>query len=273
MQLRNPRRVARLTTGILIGLLFLIPMLYMLMIALESPAHFLVKPLLPQLLPSVQNFGSAWQQGDLGPEIVNTIIYSVSAAGISTALSLLIVFPISRTLIRLASPLYKLFVIGICIPLPIIPLFVEAQHLHLYDSRIGYIILHIEPGLPIGVLLLCAFIGSIPTELDEAAAMDGCGYWRYMVRFVAPLAWPSIVIVFLYSLLGVWNDLIGPVVFLASPNLFPISRGVYTFYSANQSADTLLAAAVLIASFPVVVLFMASQRQLLRATMGAGLRK
>ena len=273
MQLRNPRWVARLTGGILIALLFLIPMLYVVMISLESPGHFLVEPLAPPLRPSVGNFQSAWVQGDLGPQIVNTIIYSVSAAGISTGLSLLIAFPISRTLIRWSSSLYKLFVIGICLPLPIIPLFIEAQHLHLYDSRIGYVILHIEPGLPIGVLLLCAFIASIPKELDEAAAMDGCGYLRYVFRFVGPLAWPSIVIVFLYSLLGVWNDIIGPVVFLASPGLFPISRGVYTFYSANQSAYTLLAAAVLIASFPVVLVFMASQRQLLRATMGAGLQK
>jgi ABC-type glycerol-3-phosphate transport system permease component len=82
------------------------------------------------------------------------------------------------------------------------------------------------------------------------------------------LAWPSIVIIFLYSLLAVWNDIIGPVVLLASPNLVPVARGVYTFYSSNQSAYTLLAAAVMIVSLPVALLFVVSQRQLLRATMG-----
>ncbi len=85
---------------------------------------------------------------------------------------------------------------------------------------------------------------------------------------MVPLAWPSIVIIFLYSLLAVWNDIIGPVVLLASPNLFPVARGVYTFYSSNQSAYTLLAAAVMIVSLPVALLFVVSQRQLLRATMG-----
>ena len=160
------------------------------------------------------------------------------------------------------------FVIGLCLPLPIIPLFIESHDLGLFDNRLGYILLHVEPGLPLGVILLTAFVYSIPTELDEAAWIDGASYPHYIVRFIAPLALPGIVITFLYSLLGVWNDIIGPVVFLANPSLFPVSRGVYSFYSSNQSAYTLLAAAVIIVSAPVAFLFVISQRQLLRATMG-----
>jgi raffinose/stachyose/melibiose transport system permease protein len=268
IRLSNPRRMRRLATGLLVALLFLIPMLYVVMISLESSQQFLSHPLVPPVPPSVGNFGSAWQQGDLGPEIVNTIIYSLSAAAISTALSLLIAFPVARRLVRWHSPLFVSFVIGLCLPLPIIPLFIESRDLGLWNNRIGYILLHVEPGLPLGVILLTAFVYSIPAELDEAAWLDGAGYLRYMVRFITPLAWPGIVITFLYSLLGVWNDIIGPVVFLSSPNLFPVSRGLYTFYSSNQSAYTLLAAAVIIASAPVAFLFVISQRQLLRATMG-----
>ena len=268
MRLSNPRRAWRVATGGLIGLLFLVPILYVVMIALESPSQFLDHPLQPPVPPSLGNFSAAWQQGDLGPEVVNTIIYSIAAAAVSTGLSLLIAFPLARRLIRWSSPMYLWFVIGICLPLPIIPLFIEARDLHLYDNRIGYILLHVEPGLPLGVILLTGFISSIPPELDEAAWVDGASYLRYVVGFVAPLAWPSIVITFLYSMLWVWNDIIGPVVFLASPNLFPVARGVYSFYSSNQSAYTLLAAAVMIVSAPVALLFVISQRQLLRATMG-----
>ncbi len=195
-------------------------------------------------------------------------MYAVTAAAISTVLSLFIAFPIARRLIRWSSGLYRFIVLGICLPLPIIPLFIEARTLHLYDNRLGYIILHVEPGLPLGVILLTAFISSIPKELDEAAWLDGAGYLRYLASFVAPLAWPSVVITFLYSLLAVWNDIIGPVVFLSNPSLFPVTRGVYNFYSSNESAYTLLAAAVIIVSLPVVALFLASQRQLLRSTMG-----
>jgi raffinose/stachyose/melibiose transport system permease protein len=268
MEVRELRRTWRLATAILVALLFIIPIGYIVIISFESPQQFLSHPLVPPVPPSFQNFPSAYQQGDLGPEIVNTIIYSVSAAAISTGLSLLIAFPIARRLIRGSTSVYSWFVIGICLPLPIIPLFIEARDLHLYDNRIGYILLHVEPGLPLGVILLTAFISGIPRELDEAAWIDGAGYFRYLIAVVRPLAWPSIVIIFLYSLLAVWNDIIGPVVLLASSNLFPVSRGVYSFYSSNPSAYTLLAAAVMIVSLPVALLFALSQRQLLRATMG-----
>jgi raffinose/stachyose/melibiose transport system permease protein len=199
--------------------------------------------------------------------VLNTILYSVVAAAISVALSLLIAFPVARRLIRGSTFIFRTFVIGVCIPLPVIPLFIEAQRLDLYNSRIGYILLHVEPGLPLGVILLTAFVMSVPEDLDEAAYLEGCSYLRYLVRIVAPLAWPSIVIAFLYSLLQVWNDIIGPVVFLADPGLFPVTRGVYNFYGANVSAYTILAAAVVIVSLPVVALFIASQRQLLRASV------
>jgi raffinose/stachyose/melibiose transport system permease protein len=268
MHLSNPRRTLRLATGILIALLFLVPMLYVVMISLESSQQFLAHPMVPPVPPTLENFSSAWQQGDLGPQIVNTIIYSLSAAAISTALSLLIAFPVARRLIRWHSPLFLSFVIGLCLPLPIIPLFIESRDLGLYDNRIGYILLHVEPGLPLGVILLTAFVYSIPAELDEAAWLDGAGYMRYILRFITPLVWPGIVITFLYSLLGVWNDIIGPVVFLSSPNLFPVARGLYSFYGSNPSSYSLLAAAVIIVSAPVAFLFVISQRQLLRATMG-----
>jgi raffinose/stachyose/melibiose transport system permease protein len=237
------------------------------MIALEPPRHFLQNPLSPPI-PTLSNFGAAWQQGDLGPEVANTVLYSVLAAGVSTALSLLIAFPIARKMIRWSSWLYRSFVIGLCFPLPIIPLFIEARALHLLDNRPGYILLHVETGLPFGVIMLTAFIASIPRELDEAAFLDGSPYLRYLRTVVVPLAWPSIVITFLYSLLAVYNDIIGPVVYLATPSLFPVTRGVYNFYGSNESDWTLLAAAVIIVSIPVVVLFAVSQRQLLRSTLG-----
>jgi raffinose/stachyose/melibiose transport system permease protein len=66
-------------------------------------------------------------------------------------------------------------------------------------------------------------------------------------------------------MLTVWNDIIGPVVLLADPSLYPVSRGIFTFYGSNESAWTHLSAAIVIVSLPVVILFAASQRQLIQA--------
>jgi raffinose/stachyose/melibiose transport system permease protein len=274
--MRHPRAVARTTGALLIIVLFLLPVLYVLMLAFESPAHFLRSPLVPPASPDLSNFGQAWSGANLAQELINTIIYSVVAAGISTALALLIAFPIARRLIRRSSALYNFLVIGLFLPFAIIPLFIEAHWLHLWDNPIGYIMLHVvEPGLPslpLGVLLLTAFISSVPIELDEAAWMDGAGYLHYLTRVVVPLTRPALLIAFLYGMLNVWNDIIGPVALLATSSLFPVTRGIYNFYGSNQSQWTILAAGIVIVSLPLVLLFAVSQRQLIKAAVAGSVK-
>ncbi|MGH9068084.1 MAG: carbohydrate ABC transporter permease [Acidimicrobiales bacterium] len=265
--LRSAKRAYRGAGAVLIGLVFFVPILYVLMISVEPSSHFLVNPLQPPLHPAVDNFGKAWNQANLGVELINTVVYSVIAGGLSTGLSLLIAFPIGRKLIKHSSWIYGLIVVGLFLPLSIIPLFIEARLFDLFNNRIGYIILHVEPGLPLGVVLLTAFIVAVPKELDEAAWLDGASYLRYLWSVVVPLTWPALLIAFLYSLLGVWNDIIGPVVLLSNPNLFPVTRGIYNFYGATASDWPLLAAGIIIVSLPVAALFVASQRRLIQAAM------
>jgi raffinose/stachyose/melibiose transport system permease protein len=272
---RRPRNYAlasRLVTGLLIVLLFFLPVLYIVMVSFEQPAHFLSSPLTPSAHPAVANYSSVWNQGNLGPELVNTVIYSVSAAALTTVGSLLIAFPIARRLVAWSNSLYAFLVVGLFLPLSIIPLFIEAQKLGLFDNRIGYILLHVEPGLPLGVVLLSGFIAAVPRELDEAAWSDGCGYLRYLLRVIAPLTWSGLLITFLYSMLGVWNDIIGPVVYLVNPALFPISRGLFQFFGTNQSDWTLLAAGIVIASLPILALFIVTQRYFIRSAMGGAIK-
>jgi raffinose/stachyose/melibiose transport system permease protein len=269
--MRRPRLISGVAMGLLVVILFLLPVLYAVMMAFESPAHFLNSPLTPGS-PDVRNFGGAWSGADLGVELANTAIYSVAASALSVALGLLIAFPIARRLIRGHSALYTALFIGLFLPFSVIPLYAEARILGLYNNRIGYIVLHVELGMPLAVILLAALITSIPAELDEAAWMEGAGYLAYLLRVVVPLTRPGLLIAFLYGLLGVWNDIIGPVVFLANPSLFPVTRGIYNFFGSNESEWTLLAAGIVIASLPVVALFAASQRQIIGTAVAGALK-
>jgi raffinose/stachyose/melibiose transport system permease protein len=268
---RRPRLIGGVITGLLVVILFVLPVLYVVMMAFETPQHFLTSPLTPGK-PNVGNFGQAWAQADLGVELLNTILYSVVASALSVILGLFIAFPIARRLIRGHSALYTFLFIGLFLPFSVIPLFAEARTLHLYNNRPGYILLHVEPGLPLAVILLVAMISAIPKELDEVAWMDGAGYVAYLWRVVVPLVRPALLISFLYALLGVWNDIIGPVVLLSDPSMFPVTRGIYNFFGANEGKWTLLAAGIVIASLPVAILFAVSQRQLIRASISGVLK-
>src|SRR5690348_3614919 len=101
--MRRPRLVSGISVGILIVILFLLPVLYAVLLAFESPAHFLTSPMTLGK-PAVSNFSGAWDQADLGPELLNTILYSVVASAASTALGLLIAYPIARRLVRARGP-------------------------------------------------------------------------------------------------------------------------------------------------------------------------
>jgi len=274
--LRRRRFWARLVTGLLIAVVFLAPVLYVAMIAFEAPAHFLRSPMTPPASADLSNFSQAWTGADLARELVNTVIYSVAASALSTVLALLIAFPLARRLVRGHRQLYTLLVIGLFLPLAYIPLFIEARILDLYNNMPGYIILHVGfgPSLPLGVVLIYAFVLAVPAELDEAAWLDGTGYLTYLLRVVVPLTRPALLITFLYGMLQVWNDIIGPVVLLAgtSANLFPVTRGIYNFYGLNESAYTIFAAAVVIASLPLVILFAGTQRQLIRAAVAGSVK-
>jgi raffinose/stachyose/melibiose transport system permease protein len=275
-QLRQQRFWARLVTGVLIGVVFLAPVLYVAMISFETPTHFLTHPMTPPTSADLSNFAQAWTGADLAHELINTVIYSVVASGLSTVLALLIAFPLARQLVRGHRQLYTLMVVGLFLPLAYIPLFIEARMLHLYNNMPGYILLHVGfgPNLPLGVVLIYAFVLAIPKELDEAAWVDGTGYLTYLFRVIVPLTRPALLISFLYGMLQVWNDIIGPVVLLAgtSTNLFPITRGIYNFYGLNESAYVIFAAAVTIASLPLVVVFAGTQRQLIRAAVAGSVK-
>jgi len=188
--LRHPQLVSRICIGVLVTILFVLPILYVLMIAFESPKHFLNSPLTPGSVIA-SNFSQAWSQADLGVQLLNTVLYSVVASALSTFGGLLIAFPIARRLLRGHSLLYTFMFVGLFLPFSVIPLFAEARMLSLYNNRPGYILLHVEPGLPLAVVLLTASIMSVPGELDEAAWMEGAGYLSYLFRVIVPLVRPA----------------------------------------------------------------------------------
>ena len=161
---------------------------------------------------------------------------------------------------------------GVFLPVGLVPLFIESRLLDLYNNRLGYIILHLQYGLTFGFFIFVGYFRTIPVELDESAAIDGCGYFHYIWRILIPLIRPALATVGIYVAINVWNDLIGPVVFLASNSLYPLTRGLYTFYGSNQSDWTLLAAGVFIVAAPLIIAFVFLQRDLIAGAVAGSLK-
>ncbi len=256
--------------AVIIVPLFAVPLLYLLDVSLESASQFLTDPLSFPHPVVLGNYPSAWAQGNLGQYFLNSVIYTVSATFLSVLFAVFVAFPIARRYARGGSLIYALFLAGFFLPVSIIPLFIEAQKLGLYNTQWGYVLLHLQTGLTLGVLFFVGYFSNIPRDLDESAQLDGCGYLQYVIRILLPLSGPALVTVSIYSAVATWNDLIGPIVFLASEKYFPLTRGLFTFYGQYESEWTLLAAGVFIVALPLVLTFGVIQRYLVRgATAGA----
>jgi raffinose/stachyose/melibiose transport system permease protein len=160
------------------------------------------------------------------------------------------------------------FALLLFLPNAIITQFQLLLRLGLYNTQLGYILI-LAAAVGVGPILLRGYMTSIPTELDEAAAIDGAGYWRYLWTFVLPLARPAVVTVFILQVIGVWNEIILATILLVDDGKLPISRGLLNFEGTYTSQYALLAAATLIVAAPLVVAYVFLQRYLVAGLGGA----
>jgi raffinose/stachyose/melibiose transport system permease protein len=273
-RLRAPRRRiawARLGAYTLLGLFALVylgPLLMLVITSLKTMPEFMKSA---TSLPSglhLKNFADAWEKANFLRYLTNTLIYTAAATTLYVVSAVFVAFPISRGYVRGAGLLLTLYVIALFLPVALIPQFQLMLNLGLYNNPVGYVMLFLVN--PIGVVILVNYIKTLPTELDEAAAMDGCGYFRFVTRIVLPLIQPAIATVAVLHAIGIWNELILPTIYLTNKDYYPITRGMIVFQGVYGSNWPTLAAAVLIMTLPMLILFLALQRYIVSGlTAGA----
>jgi raffinose/stachyose/melibiose transport system permease protein len=246
--------------------LFALPIVYLALQAFKSYTGFLQDPTGLPTSWTFSNFTSAWTQGDFGTELINSLIYAVIPDAVTLMLGVFLAFPISRGYFKFSNALYAFFVFSGFLPAGLIPLFVEARALHLYNSRIGYLVLTSFAGA--GFFFFVGYIKSIPRELDEAAALEGCGYFRFITRIIIPQMRPALAAFAVFGFVASWNNLILPLVMLTSQNLWPVTRGLYGFMSQYSTQWPLIAAGTIIVAVPILVLFGLLQRHLVEGVAG-----
>lgn len=208
-----------------------------------------------------QNFVDAWTKANFPKYLLNTILYTASATTLYIITAVFVAFPIARGYVKYAGALLTLFVIALFLPPALIPQFQLMLNLGLYNNPFGYILLFVVN--PIGIVILVNYIKTVPKELDEAAALDGCGYFRFVWSIVLPLIRPAIATVVVLHAIGIWNELIAPTIYLTNKDYYPITRGLIVFQGVYGSNWPTLAAAVLMLTLPMLILFLFLQRYII----------
>jgi raffinose/stachyose/melibiose transport system permease protein len=246
--------------------LFALPLIYLALQAFKPFLGFLQDPTgLPHPW-TFSNFSQAWTQGNFGTEMLNSVLYSVVPTAITLVLGVFLAFPISRGYFKHSNALYAFFVFSGFLPAGLIPLFIEAHTLGLYNNRLGYLVINSLAGA--GFFFFVGYIKSIPREIDEAAAMDGCGYFRFIFTMIIPQMKPALATFGVFGFVAAWNNLILPLVMLSTPGLWPVTRGLFSFFGQYSSQWPVVAAATVIVAIPILVVFVLLQRFMVEGVAG-----
>jgi multiple sugar transport system permease protein len=229
------------------------------------------------LHPTFVAFKQMWSTVDFGRYFANSAIICTVAAAAATGLASCAGYALARFRFRGARPL-SLAVVGTqLIPgsMFLLPTFVgfiwlqQNTPVHLYDSRIGMILVYTAFFTPVSIYFMRYFFAAIPRDLEEAAMVDGCSQLGAFLRIVLPAAAPGLLATFVYAFLFAWDELLF-VASLTQHNAETIPVGIRNFIGNYQERTAQLMAAGVVSTLPVLIGFFATQRWLVRGlTAGA----
>ncbi len=272
---RALRRPGMSAGGLLLAGLLLSPYLVMLCTALKPDGELRTTP--PRLLPV------EWRPGNflavLGdPGFQAWLGVSLTVALASTALVLLAALPAAYYTARQrfrgrAAFLFLILVSQMFSPTAlVVGLYREFFELGLVNTRAALVLTNAAFNLAFAVWILRAFFASIPREIEEAAAVDGCGRVRCLVRIVLPLSLPAIVTAVIFAFIAAWNEYVVALTVMTEPDMKPLTVGVTTYVTAYVQHWNMLFAASIVAIVPVVVLFALIERYLVGGLTAGSLK-
>jgi multiple sugar transport system permease protein len=207
--------------------------------------------------------------------LLNSLVISVAATALNLAVGLLGAYALSRFRFRGR----KIFMFSILLirvipaPATIVALYLLMVDLRLDNSYLGLVLVEAATALPVTLWLLKGTIDAIPFELEEAAWIDGCTRLETIRRIVFPLVGPGLGAAAMITFMAVWGNFLTPLVLLQSPELYPLSIGLFRAFSAFNQVDWgVLAASALIYMVPPTILYVLLRRYLLRSSLGGALK-
>jgi multiple sugar transport system permease protein len=153
-----------------------------------------------------------------------------------------------------------------------IPTFIIFSRLKWLNTYLPLTVPYLFGGEAFNIFLLRQFFRTIPEELADAARIDGCSEYRIWWSLFMPLAKPALTTVGIFTFLNAWNDFMGPLLYLNSPEKFTVSLGLATFHSVMSTRWDLLMAATTAMTLPIIIIFFAGQRYFVKGVVLTGLK-
>ncbi len=258
---------------IVIGIVFLVPFAFILLTASKTRQEAsLFEFSLPGKFLLIENIRTvmAFADNRMFLALWNSTILTVGSVTLIVLFSALVAFVTQRRHDRMASIVSSIMLAGLIIPPAVVPTIFLLQWIGLYKTLFGLIMVEVAFTMPFAILIFRAFMASIPSELDEAAIVDGASPLRVFFSIILPLLKPAIITVIVTSSVSIYNDFVGPLYFLPGSQNVTAQLTLFSFISQFNSQWNLLFADVVVITIPPLIMFMFFQRQIVSGmTAGA----
>jgi multiple sugar transport system permease protein len=252
--------------------LFLFPLLWMVDTAIKPNIQVFQLP--PSFIPWTamwDNFLTAWNYVSFGRFMLNDFIVSSIGTIIVLVTSSMAAYAFSRLRFRGRDSIFLLYILTLAVPqaVLVIPEFLIMKRLGWVDSYQGVIFPLAFTAF--GTFLLRQFFRGLPTELDDAALIDGCSRWGILVRILVPLSRPALGVLGLFTFVGYWNNFLWPLIVLQSPDMNTIPLGLYQYQGQFMTEWDLMMSGATISMLPGIILVILLQRYLVDGISISGL--
>ncbi|GAB4565970.1 MAG: carbohydrate ABC transporter permease [Anaerolineae bacterium] len=250
------------------------PLVWLLYSSLKTDQEIFFNPWsLPQV-PQWENFSRAWVKAHIGQYFFNSLVVVIPSLFLTLLLSAMAAYILARFPFPGNRFIFYLFLSGMMFPvfLALVPLFFLVNGLGLLNTYLGLILVYIAYSLPFSIFFLTGFFKTLPSELHEAAIIDGANQYQVFFRVMLPLAQPGLVSIGIFNFLGMWNQYILPLVLMSDNNRYLLTQGLaYMLHQQYYLNDwSGLFAAVTLVMIPTVIVYALFQGRIQKGiTVGA----
>lgn len=266
MGMRRKKIMAGVAMYVLLALLaslVLIPVLWMVSTAFKSYGETIAKP--PRWIPqqiSFEAFGRLWSEYPFGTYFKNSFVIVLFSMAVSVFASCLAGYGLTRFRFRGRNSLMTFILVTQMFPsvMLLVPFYSIIGKMHLLDTHLGLILVYISFTVPFCTWTMLGFFRALPLDLDEAARIDGCNYWQCFGRIILPLTLPGIASTSIYAFITSWNEYMFAFILTSRPEMKTLSVGIAEMNGFQQVRWNDMMAASLMASLPLILLFVCLQK-------------
>jgi len=263
---RNQRRLEQtllFISMLVLSLIWLTPFATVVMSAIRSQGDLLSRGVFswPKAI-AWKNFTEAWNTGDFSIYFRNSLFLIFLKVPLGIFIAALAAYPLAKMRFRFSGAIFIFFLAGLAVPVQVTlqPLLVMMKQLGIANSIFALIPPYVAFGLPFQIFVLRGFFRLIPSELLEAARLDGASEWTAFLRVMLPLSVPALATLCIIDVLNTWNEFLIALVLISAKESRTVPVGLLQFQGEYSSQYTLLMAGILISIIPVIIIFIFLQR-------------